>query len=322
MDLNTYLFIWICIFGLCFGSFYNVVILRSLSGESIVFPPSKCPKCNHKLFWWHNIPIFSYLLLRGKCYFCKEKISIQYPIVEFITMILFGFSFWKLGISYETLFVILWLSLLLIMTATDLKEQLVDCNLAIAMAISGIICAVLSNGYQGLLSSILGLIAGILIFEGIVFIGKLVVKTDVMGAADTYVAAAIGACFGIYNLPIILLLGLFVYALFSVPMFLYNKFKIKDYATCISAALFIISIILCITILNNYFGIGLLFISTLLLLYYMFKGIDKEHKTKLPYVPAFSIGVLLFLIFLTTQRLIYDNSILSETVQKLLEVSI
>ena len=74
VDLQYYILFWVCILGLCFGSFFNVVILRTLSNESIVFPPSKCPKCNNKLLWWHNIPVLSYILLRGKCYFCKEKI--------------------------------------------------------------------------------------------------------------------------------------------------------------------------------------------------------------------------------------------------------
>ena len=82
MDFNSYLMFWVCVFGLCLGSFYNVVILRSLSGESIVFPPSKCPKCGNKLKPWHNIPVLSYIFLRGKCHFCKEPISILYPIIE------------------------------------------------------------------------------------------------------------------------------------------------------------------------------------------------------------------------------------------------
>ena len=93
---NNYILFWVCILGLCLGSFYNVVILRSLSGESIVFPPSKCPKCGNKLKPWHNIPVLSYIFLRGKCAFCKEKISIQYPLIELTTMILFAVSFLKL----------------------------------------------------------------------------------------------------------------------------------------------------------------------------------------------------------------------------------
>ena len=110
--VGYYYLFWICIFGLCLGSFYNVVILRSLSEESIVFPPSKCPKCQTKLKPWHNIPILSYVLLRGKCAFCKESISIQYPIIEFTTMCLFAFSYIKFGLSWQTLFGIIFASIL------------------------------------------------------------------------------------------------------------------------------------------------------------------------------------------------------------------
>ena len=65
--LNYYILFWVCILGLCLGSFYNVVILRSLSEESIIFPPSKCPKCGERLKPWHNIPVLSYIFLKGKC---------------------------------------------------------------------------------------------------------------------------------------------------------------------------------------------------------------------------------------------------------------
>ena len=71
--------------GLILGSFFNVCILRFISGESIVAPPSHCPKCNHQLAWYDLIPVMSYLLLRGKCRYCSTSISIQYPLVELIT---------------------------------------------------------------------------------------------------------------------------------------------------------------------------------------------------------------------------------------------
>ena len=70
--------LFIFITGVCIGSFLNVVILRALSEESIVFPPSKCPKCQTPLKWWHNIPVLSFIFLKGKCAFCHEKISIQF----------------------------------------------------------------------------------------------------------------------------------------------------------------------------------------------------------------------------------------------------
>ena len=89
MALSLVILGFIFVVGLCIGSFLNVVILRTVSEESIVFPASKCPKCQNSLKWYHNIPVLSYIFLRGKCAFCKEPISIQYPIVELLRAMLF-----------------------------------------------------------------------------------------------------------------------------------------------------------------------------------------------------------------------------------------
>ena len=107
--------------GLCIGSFLNVVILRTLSEESIVFPASKCPKCQNPLKWWHNIPVISYICLRGKCAFCKEPISIQYPIIELLTGIIYLLLFMKFGISFDTLFAWVVASILIVIAGTDIK---------------------------------------------------------------------------------------------------------------------------------------------------------------------------------------------------------
>lgn len=299
MDLNTFLMIWVCVVGLCLGSFYNVVILRSLSGESIVLPPSKCPKCNHKLFWWHNIPVISYILLRGKCYFCKEKISIQYPIIEILTMVLFGFSFWKFGISYITLFVIFWLSCLLIMTVTDIKEKLVDCNIAIAMAVAGVLYSGLVLGWHGVLHSVLGLIAGVLIMEIIARAGFVIAKTRAMGEADTYVAGALGAVFGILSIVKILLLSLFVSMIFVVPVFLYNKYKADDKPVCITSVLFTVTILVFYQLWQNWWTLSALGITGVLLVYFVLRGVkQKENRNYLPYVPALAVAAGYYIFFI------------------------
>ena len=81
------------IVGVAIGSFLNVVILRVPKGESISFPASHCPKCNNKLKFYHNIPLLSWIFLGGKCAYCKEKISLQYPLIEFLTSIIFTPNF-------------------------------------------------------------------------------------------------------------------------------------------------------------------------------------------------------------------------------------
>ena len=106
---------YVFIFGLCIGSFLNVAILRGLSGEDMVFSRSKCPKCENQLKWYMNIPLLSYLFLRGKCAFCKEPISFQYPLVEFICGVSFLVSFLVFGLSLKTLFNCIFLACLFIM---------------------------------------------------------------------------------------------------------------------------------------------------------------------------------------------------------------
>lgn len=298
MSLEQYLLFWVCIAGLCLGSFFNVVILRSLSNESIVFPSSKCPKCNHKLYWWHNIPILSYILLRGKCYFCKEKISIQYPIVEFVTMLLFGISFWQFGLSIRTLFILIIFSCFIIMTTTDIKEKLVDCNIAIGLGFVGMIYAYYTGGIEGFIYSAAGLSVGALILETIARTGYLFTKSRAMGEADTYVAGAIGACFGIYNIIPILLYSLIASMIFVLPVFLYNKFKAGDKMTCIMAVLFTISILVFHVVAQTYFTLGFLAISGSLLAYSIMKNIKtEENRNYLPFVPALAAGVLYYITF-------------------------
>ena len=88
------------VMGLLLGSFYNVCIYRIPRKENIAFPPSHCPNCGHKIRWWENIPVISYvLILRGKCSSCGEKISVQYPLVEFITSLVFGGIYYRYGMS-------------------------------------------------------------------------------------------------------------------------------------------------------------------------------------------------------------------------------
>lgn len=297
MDLFHYILFWVCVIGLCLGSFFNVVILRSLSNESIVFPASKCPKCNHKLYFWHNIPVLSYILLGGKCYFCKEKISIQYPLVELLTMLLFGISFVKFGIDIKTVFVLFWLSCFIIMTATDLKAKLVDCNIAIAMAISGVIYNFVSGGVEALISSLIGLVVGAIILELIARSGYLVAGERAMGEADTYVAAAIGAIVG-KDILFVLAYALIASMIFIVPMFLYNQYKNDNKKTCILSVLFVLAIMVFKLLSQSYWALATLIVVGALLALSILKNIkQEENRNYLPYVPALAIGALYYIFF-------------------------
>ena len=151
---NLPVLIFTAVVGLCFGSFYNVVILRGLSGESIAFPGSKCPKCNTPLKWWHNVPVLSYIMLRGKCAFCKCKISIQYPVIELVTMLLFMSAYIKWGLTFKTLFVISFFSLFLITTVTDILERVILTRHAYILGGLGILYALITLFYPQFSSSV------------------------------------------------------------------------------------------------------------------------------------------------------------------------
>lgn len=297
IDTYWYVFFWICIIGLCFGSFFNVVILRSLSNESIVFPPSKCPKCGNRLKWWHNIPVLSYILLRGKCGFCKEKISIQYPIVEIATMILFGASFLRYGLNLDTIFLLFWCSCLVIMTGTDIKEKLVDCNIAIAMGITGIIFNTLHAGWYGFITSFIGILIGVVVLEAIARLGYIFAGTRAMGEADTYVAGALGGLFGL-SIHMVLLLSLAASMIFILPVFFYNQFKANNKLICILGVLFALSVVVFETVWQNYFMLAIMVIIGLWLAFSVLRGIkNAENRNYLPYVPALAAGALYITFF-------------------------
>ena len=294
IELSRYILCWLVIIGLCMGSFFNVVILRSLSNESIVFPASKCPKCGNALKPWHNIPVLSYLFLRGKCAFCKEKISIQYPIIELLTAVLYAGCFLKFGITWQTLFAIVLCSCLLIMTMTDLKEKLVDCRIAIALAVVGCVYNFFVNG--DILTSILGLLTGVIILEALARLGYLFTGSRAMGEADSYVAGALGACFGFPAILTILLYSLLASMIFILPIFVYNQYKNNNKFVCIMTVLFTTAILVFKTLWQNYFTLGFLALTGLVLSFSILRSIkQEENRNLLPYVPAFTLATLYFL---------------------------
>ena len=224
-----FIFSFVFVIGLCIGSFLNVCILRALSGESIVFPSSKCPKCGNKLKWWHNIPVLSYVFLRGKCAFCKEHISIQYPIIELLTGIIFTLEFLYFGTSLDTLFVWIISALLIVIAGTDIKEKVVFdvhtyslIGVAVLYAFIKTAFTLWQSHHAGyafswdmfvfnpFVNSILGVLTGALIMEILARLGYLVAGTRAFGEGDTLIAAGLGAVFGWLQLLFVLILSVVI----------------------------------------------------------------------------------------------------------------
>ena len=111
--------------GLLFGSFYNVVGMRLPNNKSIIFPGSHCEKCNHKLSWYENIPLASYILLGGKCKNCHTKISIWYPAIELFTGMLFLISYYTFGLTPEFAIAVIISSLVSIIFVSDINYYII-----------------------------------------------------------------------------------------------------------------------------------------------------------------------------------------------------
>jgi leader peptidase (prepilin peptidase)/N-methyltransferase len=188
------------IFGAMIGSFLNVVIYRIPKGESIVFPASKCQSCQNSLKWWHNIPIFSWLFLRGKCYFCKEKISAQYPIVELLTGIIFVALYFKLGLVWYMPFIAASFAALFALVMIDFKYMAVPDNVNFAALIFAL---VQPEFLMALLYA--SIAAGGLYLIGL--LSSLLARKQAMGGADVIVAGTMGALLGFPNFFVALFLS-------------------------------------------------------------------------------------------------------------------
>jgi len=178
--------------GILIGSFLNVVIYRIPKGESIVFPSSKCQSCQTPLKWYHNIPIFSWLALGGKCGFCKEPISKQYPLVELFTGLIFLALYMKLGIVWYLPFVALSFAALFALVMIDFKYMAVPDSVNFIALLFALIQPDFAHAIM------YGLIAA----GGLYLIGllsSLIACRQALGGADVIIAATMGALLGFPN---------------------------------------------------------------------------------------------------------------------------
>lgn len=312
-------FSFVFLVGLCVGSFLNVVVSRAFTEESIVFPASKCPKCQKPLKWYHNIPVLSYLILKGKCAFCKDEISLQYPFVELFTGILFVLIFLKFGISLNALFITVFACIFVVMAATDIREKVVFDMHTYALAISGFIYNFFDIGhlYSGnrvfslgsfdlvvnnsFIAALLGCILGILLMEAFARFGYLVAGTRAFGEGDTFIAAGLGAVFGWKYLLTVLLYAFIIQIVLTVPVFIKKLYTNKDYKTLISFLVFFLFIILTKFIENVNFVLFtfvtlLLCVSGIYLCKRILTGINEpSNMTYLPFGPAMVFGALIMI---------------------------
>jgi len=206
------------LFGIVIGSFLNVVILRYPKGESIAYPASHCPTCKTPLKWWHNIPLISWVLLKGKCAFCDEKISIQYPLVELFTGILFWAVYSKMGFDVYSLFTLLSFVSLFVSAMIDLKYK----EISYLMNVLPISFAFFhSPEFLTTFTNALFFIGGGVLLRDYV---SAIIKKEAMGEGDLLVFGTLGAFLGV-KLGVI---AIFVSALYAIIPSLLNRFLKED----------------------------------------------------------------------------------------------
>lgn len=228
------------IFGLLIGSFLNVVIYRlplqlsaswrresldflgmepdaQTTNVNIVAPASHCPKCGTEVKPWQNIPVFSYLLLRGKCSNCAAPISLQYPLIEIACALITTFVIYHYGLTSTGFLVLLFSWSLIALTGIDFNEQLLPDNITLPLLWLGLLINT-HNTFTPLGDAVIGAAAGYLCLWWIFWVFKLLTGKEGMGHGDFKLLAALGAWMGWQQLLLIVLLSSLVGALVGIAM--------------------------------------------------------------------------------------------------------
>jgi leader peptidase (prepilin peptidase)/N-methyltransferase len=227
------------ILGLLIGSFLNVVIHRlpkmlerewqaqcdelngkqaaTLPAYNLMKPGSACPHCGHKIGPLENVPILSYLVLRGKCRGCKAPISARYPIVEALSGILSAYAAWHFGFGAAGLGALLLIWALIALTFIDLDTQLLPDGITMPLLWLGLLFN-LAGTYTDLRSAVLGAVAGYLALWSVYWLFKLATGKEGMGYGDFKLLGALGAWLGWQMLPMIILLSSAVGAIIGIVL--------------------------------------------------------------------------------------------------------
>ncbi|APC91750.1 MULTISPECIES: prepilin peptidase [Francisella] len=234
MHYDIYIiFLFIFLFGAAIGSFLNVLIYRVpnklFSDEQAIareilgldkqqpsqnfslLTPSKCPKCHNKLQYRHNIPIIGWFLLRGRCFFCKEKISFEYPLIEFISASLFVAIFYYFGFTLQSLALVILSIFFIPLFFIDAKHQILPDSLTLPLLWLGIILNYY-NVFTTLEQAVWGAIIGYLSLWSVFWIYKIFTGKEGFGHGDFKLLAAVGAWFG-YSM---LLYTIFISCIFGI----------------------------------------------------------------------------------------------------------
>jgi leader peptidase (prepilin peptidase)/N-methyltransferase len=222
------LYTGISMFGALIGSFLNVCIYRLPRGESIVWPSSRCPSCSRPIAWHDNIPLLSFLALRGKCRACGAPISFRYPLIEAANAVGYGVIFWHFGVGCASVAYAVLFSALLVVTGTDFTHQMIPNAVTIPGILIGLLCAttVLPVGW---VNSVLGVLVGGGLLWLLAWVSPYLFGKEGMGGGDIKLLAMIGAFLGWKATLLTVMIGASVGSVVGVGLISLNVIKKDDY---------------------------------------------------------------------------------------------
>jgi leader peptidase (prepilin peptidase) / N-methyltransferase len=203
------------VFGALIGSFLNVCIGRIPTGESIVMPPSHCPKCNTPILFYDNVPLLSFIFLRGRCRSCREPISRRYFMVELMMAVLALALFYWFGLSFSFVVTFIFVAALVVISFIDLAVRIVPDVISLPGIILGVICSALGYFFfahespiiPSPLSSIIGVITGGGFLLATAWLYEKFTGVEGMGGGDIKLLAMIGAFLGWPSIPVTLFIA-------------------------------------------------------------------------------------------------------------------
>ncbi len=224
--MKIFFSIFFFVIGSVFGSFSNMLIYRIPRGISIIFPFSFCPSCKSKIKFYDNIPIISYIILRGKCRSCKVKIPLRYFIVEVLMAFLFLFSYLKFNISLNLLKILIFIFISITISFIDIENMIIPDILSIPGIILGFLFSLLSqNFFNFLFGGLLGAFIPFIFY----IIGK-IIKKELMGEGDIMVLSMVGIYTGWENVIITLFIASFLGSIIGIILKIKSKTKYLPFA--------------------------------------------------------------------------------------------
>ena len=219
--------------GAMFGSFLNVCILRWPREESVVRPRSRCPGCGEFIPWYDNIPVLSWLLLRGRCRRCQTRISIQYPLVELGNALVWAFMGWKFGPTLLAVSGAVFFTILLGITMTDAREYLIPDEFSLGGLVIGILFS-LPGGFTSIAHALIGAAAGFVLLWVVGALGTRMFKEEAMGGGDIKMMAMVGAFVGWQGVLLTVFLGALLGTLVFVPLSFLGRKRLVPFGVFLS----------------------------------------------------------------------------------------